>query len=133
MGVYRGYGALPKKDPNPPLHDCTVAPYAAAGSIMFLSSNPAENEAYQALKYWFYNQPRLWGLYGFRDAFNLNQDWFAHDYIGLDQGMVLLAIENYRTELIWKTILREPAVVRARDQVLKARRIYLPILLKNVG
>ncbi len=133
VGVYRGYSSLPRGDFNPPLHDCTVAPYAAAGSIMFLDSDPANNEAYQALDYWFHHQPRLWGLYGFRDGFNLNQGWFAHDYIGIDQGMTLLAIENYRTELIWDTLLQDPAIARARNAVLEKWRVYLPLLTRNSG
>ena len=129
VGVYRGYGALPRRDPAPPLHDCTLAPYAAASSMIFLSANPADNEAYQALDHWFYTQPRLWGLYGFRDGFNLNQGWYAHDYIGIDQGMTLLALENYRTRLIWSKLRREPVVARAIATVLTYRS-YLPIILK---
>jgi hypothetical protein len=130
VGVYRGYGAPPTGDPSPPMHDCSVAPYAAAGSIMFLSANPAENEAYQALEHWFYTQPRLWGLYGFRDGFNLEQGWFAHDYIGLDQGMTLLAIENYRTGLVWETMGRDPAVARAINTVF-GKNIYLPLVTNS--
>jgi hypothetical protein len=127
IGVYRGYGALPKGDPSPPLHDCTVTPYAAAGSIIFLSADPTANEAYQALAHWSETQPRLWGLYGFRDGFNIDQDWYAHDYIGLDQGMTLLALENYRTGLIWATLGHEPALVRAIAAVLTHRN-YLPVV-----
>jgi hypothetical protein len=112
------------------MHDCTVAPYAAAGSIMFLSANPTENEAYQALEHWFYTQPHLWGLYGFRDGFNLEQGWFAHDYISLDQGMTLLAIENYRTGLVWETMGRDPAVAGAINAVFR-RNVYLPLVINT--
>jgi hypothetical protein len=132
VGVYRGYGAPPTGDPSSPTHDCTVAPYAAAGSIMFLSANPAENEAYQTLEHWFYTQPRLWGLYGFRDGFNLNQGWFAHDYISLDQGMTLLAIENHRTGLVWDTMRREPAIERAIMAVFE-RKGYLPLVTSGTN
>jgi hypothetical protein len=130
VGVYRGYGAPPMGDPASPIHDCTVAPYAAAGSIMFLSANPAENEAYQALEHWFYTQPRLWGLYGFRDGFNLDQGWFAHDYISLDQGMTLLAIENYRTGLVWDTMMRDPAITQATRTVFE-RKVCLPLVMNG--
>ena len=65
-GVYRGYGALPRKDPAAPLHDCTVAPYAAIASIIFFDADPAQNPAYDALARGFRPLPRLWGLYGFK-------------------------------------------------------------------
>jgi hypothetical protein len=144
VGVYRTYGGLPKGEPipPPPNHDGTVAPHAAAGSIVFLGANPAENEAYQALDHWYQTQPRLWGLYGFRDGFNLGRrvddpagtdpgdDWFAHDYLGLDQGMTLLALENYQTGLVWRTMGRDPVVSRGLCAVFECN-IYLPIVLKH--
>ena len=52
---------------------------------------------------------RLYGKYGFRDAFNMTycfdkniQDgWFAKDWLGIDNGPIVLMIENYHSELIW--------------------------------
>ncbi|NCU36607.1 Tat pathway signal protein, partial [Candidatus Falkowbacteria bacterium] len=51
--------------------------------------------------------------YGFKDAFNLtfvddkNPDgWFDEDYIGIDQGAILIMLENHRTELIWELMKR---------------------------
>lgn len=127
VGEYRGYGALPRGDAPPPRHDCTVTPYAAAGSISFLSAQPATNAAYQALAHWYATQPRLWSLYGFRDGFNVDQGWYAHDYIGIDQGMTLVALENYRTGLVWATLRQEPAIAHAIAAVL-AQQTYLPLL-----
>ncbi|HBO43035.1 MAG TPA: beta-glucosidase [Planctomycetaceae bacterium] len=49
---------------------------------------------------------RLWGPYGFRDAFSLGQDWFAEDYLAIDQGPIIVMIENYRTGLIWNTFMK---------------------------
>jgi hypothetical protein len=127
VGEYRGYGALPKGDPAPPLHDCTVTPYAVAGSIIFLGPEPAANEAYQALAHWYATRPRLWGLYGFRDGFNLDRGWYAHDTIGIDQGMTLLALENYRTGLVWRMLRQDPVIARACAAVLRYP-VYLPLL-----
>ena len=59
---------------------------------------------------------KLWGRYGFGNAFNVDRDWYDSDVIGIDLGMVLLAIENYRTELPWKLIMAHPATKRAWDR-----------------
>lgn len=127
MGIYQRHNAYPRGDAGAPEHNGTVAPYAAAGSIIFLSADPAENQAYQALEHWYAGQPRLWGLYGFRDGFNLEQGWFAHDYIGIDQGMTLLAIENYRTGLVWSALGGHQAIRSALFSV-RLPQTYLPAL-----
>lgn len=128
VGIYQRHNTYPRGEPRPPEHNGTVAPYAAAGSIMFLSANPVENQAHQALEYLYTNQPRLWGLYGFRDSFNLEeQSWFAHDYIGIDQGMTLLAIENYRTGLVWNTLGEHQAIRNALTSV-RLSQAYLPVI-----
>jgi len=49
---------------------------------------------------------RLWGAYGFLDAFNLKEGWFAKKHLAIDQGPVIVMIENYRTGLIWKTFMK---------------------------
>jgi hypothetical protein len=45
--------------------------------------------------------PILWGTYGFANAFNIDRNWYDRDVIGIDLGMALLAIENYRTGIVW--------------------------------
>ena len=139
IGVYRNYAGLPKGEPipPPPVHDGTVAPYAAAGSIMFLDRNRSANEAYQALANWYQTQPRLWGLYGFVDSFNLGQnaavsdDWFAHDYIGIDQGMTLLALENYQTGFVWGVMSSSPVIIKGKRAVFNLDcHNYLPMIQK---
>jgi hypothetical protein len=44
---------------------------------------------------------QIWSPYGFKDAFNPSMKWFANDYLGIDQGPIVLMIENYRTGCIW--------------------------------
>lgn len=84
--------------------DGTIAPTAAGGSIPFAPDGciSALSEMYRR-----YGQ-KLYERYGFKDAFNLtfvddkNPDgWFDEDYIGIDQGAILIMLENHRTELIW--------------------------------
>ncbi len=103
-------------------YDGTVAPYAAASSIMFL---PRESLAALRAFYELRDEAGrrlVWrdpaeGGYGFADAFNLDQDYVSDDYIGIDQGPLLLAIENARTGLIWRLYMRHPLVRRALQRL----------------
>lgn len=77
-----------------------------------LSSFPYTPEySMQALKY-FYNKVghRLWGEYGFYDAFNETVNWFDHQYLAIDQGPIVVMIENYRSGLLWKLFMSCPEV-----------------------
>jgi hypothetical protein len=77
-----------------------------------LSSFPYTPEySMQALRY-FYEElgDRLWGEYGFKDAFNLGEDWFAGSYLAIDQGPIIVMIENYRTQLIWNLFMSHPDI-----------------------
>lgn len=99
---YKSYGAPPLASAVPVINDGTIAPTAAATSIMFTPylSIPAMKHMYDEYG------DHLWGPYGFKDAFNPNMNWFSDLYLGLDQGPILIAIENYRTGLIWKLFMK---------------------------
>jgi len=90
--------------------DGTIVPTAAGGSIPFA---PEETlKALYTMKEKFGDQ--LYTEYGFLDSFNLTyseEGWFNPDYIGIDQGPILIQLENYETELIW-SILRENKYIR---------------------
>ncbi|HEY3853105.1 MAG TPA: glucoamylase family protein [Verrucomicrobiae bacterium] len=92
--------------PPPGFDNGTIAPTAAAGAIVFTPefSVPTLN--------YFYNHYReqLWTAYGFRDAFNPGKGWYDADELGIDQGPVVIMIENYRTERPWKVFMRNPEV-----------------------
>ena len=84
----------------------TITPTAA------LSSFPYTPEASMlALKY-FYRQlgQRTWDWMGFLDAFNLQRDWYADSYLAIDQGPILLMIENYRSQLLWNLFMSNPEI-----------------------
>ncbi|HEX2605970.1 MAG TPA: glucoamylase family protein, partial [Flavisolibacter sp.] len=54
----------------------------------------------------------LWGEYGFRDAFNLTENWCSDIYMGLNQAPVVVMMENYRTGLIWNLLMSDADVQR---------------------
>lgn len=94
--------------------DGTIAPTAAGGSFPF---TPEDSEA--CIKYmWETHYPNLIGEYGFKDAFNLTYKdekypygWFDIDYLGIDQGPILLQIQNHETELIWNIMKKNPYII----------------------
>jgi hypothetical protein len=53
---------------------------------------------------------RLWGRYGFFDAFCEQKDWFASTYLSIDQGPIVVMMENHRTGLLWKLFMSVPEV-----------------------
>jgi hypothetical protein len=103
--------------------DGTIVPAAAGGSIPF-----APDITIAALR----EMQRRWGMYlygeyGFRDSFNLTLagvastprgrvvpgiGWFNDDYLGIDQGPIVLMIENHRTEFVWDVMKGSPYIVR---------------------
>jgi len=94
--------------------DGTIAPTAAGGSIPF-----APQECIAALKAMknTYGE-NIYGEYGFKDAFNPTfispktpNGWFDHDYLGIDQGPILIQLENYQTELIWNLMKKNKYIV----------------------
>jgi hypothetical protein len=91
--------------------DGTIAPTAAGGSIPFapLETTDALYEMYQRFGSEIYRE------YGFADAFNLSvseKGWFAPDYIGIDQGALLLQLENHQSELIWNILKKNPYIIK---------------------
>lgn len=83
-----------------------IAPTAAISSIPFTPEN-----SLRAMKFFYYQLgDKMWGQYGFKDAFNLNEGWFADSYLAIDQGPQIGMIENYRTGLLWNLFMSCPEV-----------------------
>jgi hypothetical protein len=100
---YRTRGAPPAEG-----DDGTIAPTAAGGSFAF-----TPHESLAALRHMYTTyRTQLWGPYGFRDAFNPSKKWFATDYLGIDQGPIVLMIENYRTGRVWDVFMQHEAIQR---------------------
>ncbi|MFN6991395.1 MAG: glucoamylase family protein, partial [Fervidobacterium sp.] len=86
---YRGdFGAPPSANNNTQhFTDGTVPPCGAIGSIVFV---PEIVEP--TVEHYYKNIPELWGKYGFKDAYNLDKNWFSDLYIGIDKGIEVLMI-----------------------------------------
>lgn len=84
-----------------------------------LSSFPYTPEAsMKALKFFYYNLgDRLWGPYGFYDAFSITHGWYADSYLAIDQGPIIIMIENYRTQLLWNLFMSAPEVHAAKAKL----------------
>ena len=83
-----------------------IAPTAALSSFPY---TPVESM--QALHFFYYTiGDKIWGNYGFTDAFNLNSHWFADSYLAIDQGPIVVMIENYRTGLLWNLFMQNQNV-----------------------
>lgn len=69
-----------------------------------------------ALRYFYRVQGEgLWGIYGFKDAFNLTRNWFANSYIAIDQGPIICMIENHRSGLLWDYFMTSPEIAPALE------------------
>jgi hypothetical protein len=93
--------------------DGSVVPCAAGGSIPFL---PKETIACLANLYNSYGL-RAWKKYGFVDAFNPRTSWTDVDVLGIDLGITMLMIENYRTGFIWEYFMKAREAQRAMKLV----------------
>jgi hypothetical protein len=83
-----------------------IAPTAAVSSFPFTPT-----ESMKALKYFYYTLgDKIWGEYGFRDAFSLKDTWFANSFLAIDQGPMMVMIENYRSGLFWNLFTSCPEV-----------------------
>ena len=66
----------------------------------------------RALRQFYYVYgDRLWGTYGFKDAFCLDKAWFATSFLAIDQGPIVVMIENYRSQLLWNCFMKHPDVL----------------------
>jgi hypothetical protein len=116
---YSAHGAPPAE-----ADDGTIAPTAAGGSIVFTPENSVPTLRYFYSEY----RQRMWTEYGFRDAFNLGANWVAADELGIDQGPIVIMIENHRTQRVWRRFMHNEVVQRGL-----ARAGFVPLDLKTAS
>lgn len=100
---YNGYAA------HAPLEDLSViSPTAALSAFPY-----TPNYSMQALRYFNDSIPlkmngaSLWGPYGLKDAYSETKNWIANSYLAIDQGPIVVMIENYRSGLLWKLFMQD--------------------------
>jgi len=98
---HQGYSA------HSPTNDLgVISPTAAISSIPYTPEYSLE-----AIRHMYYEcQDSLWGIYGFHDAFNPSEKWCAKSYLAIDQGPIVVMIENYRTGLLWDLFMSAPEI-----------------------
>lgn len=90
-----------------------ITPTAALSSFPY-----TPDESMKALKFFYYRLgDRIWGDYGFHDAFNITEEWYADSYLAIDQGPIILMIENHRTALLWDTFMKDPDIKSGLDKL----------------
>lgn len=99
-----GYKAFEPRNDNG-----TVAPTAALSAMPY-----TPRESMTALKHYYHALgKRLWGDFGFKDAFNLDRDWVERGYLAIDQGPIVVMIENHRSGLCWRLFMANEEIPRA--------------------
>lgn len=80
-----------------------ISPTAALSSLPY---TPEESMA--AMRFWYtYKRDKIWGKFGFYDAFSDHHNWYPKRYLGIDQGPIVVMMENYRSGLLWKLFMRD--------------------------
>jgi hypothetical protein len=104
---YSARGAPPAEN-----DDGTIAPTAAAGSLPF-----APEICLPALRFMYDRfRTNIWTGYGFRDGFNLQASWWGPDVLGIDQGPIVIMIENHRTGGVWKRFMKNEVIQRGLER-----------------
>ncbi len=82
-----------------------ITPTAALSSFPY-----TPEESMRALKYFYSKGDKIWGKYGFYDAFSETDDWTLPRYLAIDQCTIAPMIENYRTGLLWDLFMSCPEI-----------------------
>ncbi len=110
---YNGlYGAPPSGfDNRAHTVDDTVPPAGAIGSIIFLP------EAAERAMLTYYTIEPLQGKYGFQDAYNLSEGWYASDVIGIDKGITLLMLANHESDLVHRLVMQNEQILAGLERL----------------
>ncbi len=98
---YKGYVAH-----SPDTDFGVIQPTAALSSMPY-----TPKESMEALRYFYYQLgDKIWSDYGFADGFSIHHNWYAKSHLAIDQGPIIVMIENYRTGLLWKLFMNIPDI-----------------------
>lgn len=98
---HEGYNA------HSPTNDLgVITPTAALSAFPY-----TPKESMKALRHFYYDLgDKIWGEYGFVDAFNESKNWYAKSYLAIDQGPIVVMIENHRSGLLWNLFMSAPEI-----------------------
>lgn len=82
-----------------------ITPTAAISSIVY-----TPEESMKVMRNLYSMGDKMWGKYGFYDAYSETDNWYPQRYLAIDQGPIAVMIENYRTQLLWKLFMSHPDV-----------------------
>ena len=92
--------------PNEENDKGVITPTAALSSFPY---TPTQSMA--AMKHWYTDmKDKIWGPYGFYDAFSEQENWFPKKYLAIDQGPIVVMMENHRTGLLWNLFMSCPEI-----------------------
>ena len=97
-----------------PAHDLgVISPTAALSSFPY-----TPEESMKVLKYLYFNLgDKVWGEFGFYDAFSEEHDWYIRRYLAIDQGPIVVMIENHRSGLLWDLFMSAPEIKPALEKL----------------
>ncbi|HRC89718.1 MAG TPA: glucoamylase family protein [Bacteroidales bacterium] len=92
--------------PGPGTDLGVISPTAAVSSIPY-----TPDKSMAAIRHFYFELgSKIWGKYGFYDAFSEQSDWFPQRYLAIDEGPIVVMIENYRTGLLWNLFMSCPEI-----------------------
>ena len=105
----------PDRERQPPrLRRAFARPTTSGSSRRPRRSRPSPTrpeQSMRALRHFYHDLgDRIWGEYGFIDAFSETADWYADSHLAIDQGPIVVMIENARTGLLWRLLMSCPEI-----------------------
>lgn len=82
-----------------------ISPTAALSSIVY-----TPEESMKVIRYLYGMGDKVWGKYGFYDAYSETDNWYPQRYLAIDQGPIAVMIENHRSQLLWRLFMSHPDV-----------------------
>ncbi len=111
---FEGYAGRGASSPDYTIaEDGTIAPYGPTSSLPFAPEIVLPTIQSINAKY----GKELWGKYGYYDSFNPTAKWVNNDFIGIDEGPMLIMIENFRTGLVWNYVMKDPVIQKGLEKL----------------
>lgn len=112
-GLTAGYSVKSYAAHSPAEDRGVITPTAALSSFPY-----TPDESMKVMKYMYYKLgDKVWGEYGFYDGFSEEHDWYKPWYLAIDQGPIVVMMENHRSGLLWDLFMSAPEVQAGLDKL----------------